>query len=136
MPSTSQMFLLVLSLLGFLTSLFIFSKRKYKEKLVCVLGKDCGKVINSKFSRQLGISNEVVGLLYYTAVFISTLILVAIPTLVTIPVLWIQFLGIATAALFSLYLIFLQLVIIKELCEYCLIVNVTNILLFFALKVG
>ena len=101
-----------------------------------MFGKDCGKVINSKFSRQLGISNEVVGLLYYTAVFISTLILVAIPTLVTIPVLWIQFLGIATAALFSLYLIFLQLVIIKELCEYCLIVNVTNILLFFALKVG
>ena len=136
MATTSQMFLLVLSLLGFLTSLFIFCKRKYKEKLVCMIGKDCGKVINSRFSRQFGISNEITGLLYYIAVFISTLILVAIPTLVTIPVLWIQFLVIAAAALFSLYLIFLQLFIIKELCEYCLIVNVVNILLFISLQAG
>ena len=136
MASTSQMFLLVLSLLGFLTSLFIFCKRKYKEKLVCMIGKDCGKVINSRFSRQFGISNEITGLLYYIAVFISTIILVAIPTLVTIPVLWVQAIGIGIAALFSLYLIFLQLFIIKELCEYCLIVNVVNILLFISLQAG
>ncbi len=130
------MLLLALALLGFLVSLFIFFKRKYKEKLVCILGKDCGKVLYSKFSRQFGISNEIVGLFYYTAVFISTLILIAIPTLVTIPVLWTQAIGIGLAALFSIYLIFLQLFVIKELCEYCLIVNIINILLFVALQTG
>lgn len=136
MPPTSQLFLLLLSLIGFLTSLFIFFKRKYKEKLVCVIGKDCDKVLFSRFSQQFGISNEVVGLFYYTAVFIGTLILIAVPTLVSIPLLWTQAIVIGAAALFSLYLIFLQLCIIKELCEYCLIVNVMNILLFIALRAG
>ena len=82
-----QYSILLLAFIGIYLSFFIFRKKYKKEKLVCYLGEDCNKVIYSKYSRLLfNIPNEILGILYYSLVFITTLFFIINPELLTISI--------------------------------------------------
>ena len=133
MQHVSSTLLIILSVIGFLLSFYIFYKKKRKEKLVCIIGKDCNKVINSKYARFFFASNEVIGMVYYTLIFITTLIFLSSPLLLTSTIVFSRAVIVGIAALFSIYLSIVQVFVLKELCDYCLAANIINIILFIAL---
>lgn len=119
--STMTTAILTLSLAGFLLSLYISRKKAKGEKLVCLIGDDCDKVVRSRYSSVLGVSNETLGMLYYGAVAgTATLPLLGISTVFSIPITILLIITGGLAAIFSGALILIQTLILKEWCEYCL----------------
>ena len=122
----------LLAIIGFLLSWFIFSKKKRNKKLVCFIGKDCNKVLYSKYSKLFfGISNEALGMVYYgVVVLFAVLFFFGIEQISALSL--IPFLLIITgaASVFSIVLIYLQAFVIREWCEYCLMSAGINIVIF------
>ena len=125
--------LIILSLIGLLLSVYIYYKRSRKEKLVCLIGKDCNKVIQSKYAKSLFVPNDVVGIIYYTAILISTIIFLVYPSFLISFVVLIRAFIITVAALFSIYLTYVQVFVLKEFCDYCIAANIINVLIFLFL---
>jgi len=127
---------LILAFVGFILAYYIWKKKSGKEKLVCIIGKDCDKVIGSKYARTLGIDNTILGTVYFAFVFILSLIYLVFPFASEINFLSIGSLIITgAAALFSFYLAIVQVFILKELCEYCLASSFLSVLIFVVLVV-
>lgn len=121
-----------LSVLGFINAFFLHWQyvrfKRTKRPVFCLMGEDCGKVIGSVYGATLGIKNEVMGMVYYAlvaALALALLIFQGIPFLVFV-ILPVAF----TAAIFSLYLFYVQTVLLKNLCSWCLIAIGINILIF------
>jgi uncharacterized membrane protein len=124
--------ILALAFLGFVDLFYISWKKKKKQKLVCVLGSDCNKVINSSYASLFGVDNTKMGMIYYALLFFFVLMLpfTSLPFIVT---LGLFFMSVA-AALTSVYLLVIQLFVLKEQCDYCLVAALINILLFLLLS--
>jgi uncharacterized membrane protein len=120
----------VVAILGFAISVYIFYEKKQKQKLICFLGGDCNSVVNSKYSTFLTIPNEVLGIGYYFAVFIYYFIGIntGIPAVDFNIDLFFLVISLVAAS-YSIYLTYIQLFILKKTCEYCMTVNLINILI-------
>lgn len=127
--------LLFLSIaVGFAVSLYIFTKRKRNERLTCFFGDDCNEVIQSRYSKLLGVPNEVLGMMYYSLAMILFLLFVfGVQAFGPFPVSSIFLVLAVGAALFSAFLIFIQFFVLKQRCEYCLTTTTASILLLFLL---
>jgi uncharacterized membrane protein len=113
--------LLILGLVGFLLSLYIYNKKHKKKSLICPLRARCDEVIHSKFGSFLGIPVEVLGLGYYGIIALSHIVLLFIPTLGTEGVVFLLALLSAFAGLFSLYLVAIQAFVLHKWCTWCLL---------------
>lgn len=113
-------FIVLLGLLGTLLCMHIYQKKREPKPLVCPLGADCNTVLKSDFSTFYGIGLEFFGMLYYGFIAIAYALTVAIPDLQTPLVYFILFGMSLSAFLFSIYLIFIQAVVIKSWCSWCL----------------
>ncbi len=120
--------LIVLSFLGILNAGYLTWKHQKKEKLVCPVGDSCDKVVESKWSNLLGIRNEVLGVMYYTFIFLLGII----NLFLTIPYFQYSLIIFSLVALlFSTALIYIQRYIIKIYCFYCLLSALITLLIFF-----
>lgn len=127
--------LLFLSIaVGFAISLYIFYKRERNEHLMCFLGDDCNEVMKSRYSKVLGIPNEVLGMMYYFFAMILFLLLAfGVQTLGPFPIFLLFLISAMGAALFSVFLIFIQFFVLKQRCEYCLTTASASILILLFL---
>lgn len=120
-----RIWIILLSLLGIGISLYIYYKRTRGEKLACLLGGDhCTEVVMSKYGWTFRVvPNEVVGLGYYILVILLTTITFAYsqPLLVASSFL---------AFIFSVYVTYIQLFTLRNICEWCLVANGINVILF------
>ena len=117
----------ILAVVGFAISWQINRKKSSKEKLVCVIGKDCDKVVHSRYASTIGIDNQILGMAYYA--FVAIFAAALIGGLVWPDTILLLFkLASAGAAIFSLYLVFIQAFILKEWCEWCLASALINFL--------
>ncbi len=122
---------LILAIIGFALSFYIWNKKTRNEELYCIIGEDCNKVIHSEYAETFGIENTVLGMVYYTGIFIISWVSIMWPkTLMFSFFLTSHLIITGLAALVSLYLTFIQLFKIRELCEYCL-ANTAIILAIF-----
>lgn len=122
----------ILALIGFSVSLYIFVKKQRKEKLVCFIGH-CNIVINSKYSKLFKIDNTIFGLLYFALIFVVAVVMgINTTLLIGMPLLLIKIIS-GLAAIFSLVLVYIQSVILKELCEYCLATIILSLIIFLIL---
>ena len=130
-----HIWLLTLSVFGFLISYYIWYKHNFKkEKLVCMIGDDCAKVISSKYGRLLGAENTILGMFYYIFIFVAGILHFTFPNLFTLNyVIYSLLIITGGTALVSVYLTFVQLSVLKELCEYCLVANIVNVLIFLVI---
>jgi len=92
------MIILILSTLGFLNAFYLYYQHQREvitgQKMFCLIGGDCGKVVGSKYGRTYGVKNELIGMTYYLllglylilAFFIPDLLknLIIIPKIVTL----------------------------------------------------
>lgn len=122
---------LALSVGGIITSGYLVWKhyQKQKQPLVCPMNHDCSVVTESKWSHLFYVRNEVLGLLFYVSMLGVGLGMAFLNEYVGLLGLIIK-ISTAFGVLFSLFLIFIQIKVIKDYCFYCLISTVITILLF------
>jgi len=97
--------------------------------IVCVVGSGCQAVVMSLYGSTLGIKNELFGIFYYGMLVAIGLCVLFLPKLLTKGLLWLVRIASVTAMLFSLYLLYIQVFILKTLCFRCLVAILLNVLL-------
>lgn len=87
--------------------------------MVCPLKSDCNAVIHSEYSKFLGIRLEILGMIYYSAIALFYFISLFINFNSNILFFLVLILTVS-AFLFSIYLTFIQIFNLKQLCTWCL----------------
>ncbi|MBI2350247.1 MAG: vitamin K epoxide reductase family protein [Deltaproteobacteria bacterium] len=117
-----------LSLLGLTISAYIWRSQKFNKPIACWT-RDCDRVIRSPYSRLLGVHNSAIGLGLFFLIFFMTLHhdlgWEPWPKLTSSTLIALSFIG----TLVSLYLTYIQLFVLKGLCNWCL----TSALLILAI---
>lgn len=125
------------SFAGFLLAAYLHHKKeKPQEAFVCPLKGNCAAVIHSEFSHFFGIPVEWLGMAYYLAIAAMYGLFLALPLLLTPATLFLS-IGISMMAfLFSVYLTFIQLVYLKQICTWCLTSAGLSTIIFFTSLFG
>lgn len=104
---------------------------QYKEHvrsgraMVCPVGGKCEEVVASSYGTTLGVKNEISGLFYYFSLLALLLIFMfsepwadAARILILV--------SSAGAVIFSTYLLYAQLLVLREYCSWCVAATVIN----------
>ncbi len=129
-----SVFIIFIAFSGFFLAAYLFHKKRRKhEPFICPLRANCSEVMQSNYSKFLGIPVEVLGLCYY-----AVLALVHGLVLMQESLRWLDvYLLIASsiALLFSLYLTAIQIVALRKFCTWCLL-SASFCLAIFALSIA
>ena len=104
---------------GFLLSSYIYNKKRAKKKLICPMRANCDTVIHSQYSRVLWIPVEILGMLYYVAISLAYMF-VSVPGVWSVSIGGVLVGASVCSVLFSIYLVSLQVFVIKHWCSWCL----------------
>ncbi|MBU6431574.1 MAG: hypothetical protein KGJ58_04575 [Patescibacteria group bacterium] len=127
---------IIIATAGFFLARYIFTKKRRKEKLVCLLDSDCDAVVHSRYSTFLGVPLEIFGMFYFAFIALFFLSAIFLPQLNS-PYLLIFIPAIAFVSfLFSIYLASIQILLIKEWCMWCLISTILTTLLLAAILIA
>lgn len=118
------------SFIGFLISSYLWHKKTNNKKPICFIGNSCGEVIYSSYSKTFGIENEILGMIYYGLIFLTYSTFVFLPISPSQLVEFGLFLLTLGAALFSIYLLFIQGFVLKAWCEWCITTAIASIIIF------
>ena len=118
--------LIILAILGIFDSGYLIKKRVKKQPLSCPIDGECEKVVESKWNAIFFIKNDILGLFYYVLILFLVLYLF----FVSEKFLLLTKIFSGASLLFSLFLVFIQVKIIKKYCFYCLISAFINLLIF------
>jgi len=128
--------LVIASLIGLVDSIYLAYKKTRPEPLVCPIsgGAGCDAIVKSQYGKLLGLPNEYLGIIFYLinlALVLYTAVAGGASYQTLIRPLWL--IMAAGAAIASVALTYIQGVIIKHWCEYCLVANVMNLIIFISL---
>ena len=130
----NPVYLIVLSLIGFGVSFYIYYSKKYDKPLHCVIVQDCDAVVKSKYGKTFGIENTVPGMLYYVLVFVYGISIFSNRNIFKDSIIYysivIASLG---SVLFSIYLTAVQAFVLKKWCEYCIVSSIASLLILIVL---
>lgn len=119
--------ILALAFIGFLDSVYLTAVHYAGSELNCGYFGSCNEVTTSEYSIIFGIPTALLGALYYLTVLILGLIHVdtkkLLPLKLITPIVTFGF-------LFSFWLVYLQIVIIEQICLYCMASAGTTTILF------
>lgn len=98
---------------------------------VHILG-DCGQVLTSQYAVVFGIPVALLGAMHYAA-----LLLLILLSIYTSKKLFIRlaFLSTSVGFVISLYLVSLQLIVIKAICQYCMISALGSFIIYFLIRI-
>lgn len=124
----STLFSILCALVGLYAAVKIHTAKQKKTKLACPRTSSCDRVIHSTYATTMRMSNEVLGIVFY----IAALALIALSPLAAF------FGGILAALvtigfLFSLYLLGVQIFMLRTWCAWCTLSALASIGLFFAI---
>ncbi len=117
--------IVILAVVGFGVSVYLAVSHYLGIAVPCDITGGCEVVLNSKYSSFLGLPLSVWGSAYFFGVIISALMANHYPN-------WRKLLTflLGFGALSSLVLLGIQFFVLKKVCQYCLVVDVLNIILF------
>ncbi len=122
-----------LSLMGIAISAYVWHSQRFNKPITCWT-RDCDRVIRSPYSRLLGIHNSAIGFWLFFFIFLMTSLhhlgLEPWPHLTLLAVTLLSLIG----TLVSLYLTYIQLFVLKGICNWCL-TSALLILVIFILTV-
>lgn len=116
----------ITALAGIFLALYIRHKKHPQRTLVCPLGSNCSIVIYSQYANFMGMPVEILGIIYYSVIFLLSIFSfssLSLPLLMWLAVI---------AFLFSLYLTTIQLFKIKEWCFWCLMSTILSTIIFIS----
>ena len=136
-----QMIILVFGLSGFMIARYIYSHKVKQTPLICPMNFDCHSVVHSDYSKFLGVPVEIFGMIYYACISVTYLLLVIGPYILPsgfssplffllTPFLFVASSGSFFAFLFSLYLIYVQIFVLKKGCSWCILSALISALIF------
>ncbi|MDP3765106.1 MAG: vitamin K epoxide reductase family protein [Nanoarchaeota archaeon] len=130
----NPIYLIILSVIGFAVSFYIYYTKKYDKNMYCIIGQDCDAVVKSKYGKMFGVENTIPGMLYYALVFFYGIALFLNRNLFKEDIIYYS-LVIASigSVLFSIYLTAVQAFVLKKWCEYCIISSIASLLILIAL---
>lgn len=106
--------------------------RRYKltaRPMVCPLDGKCEEVVGTLYGTAFGVKNEILGLLYYFSLLgLLGIYLLNAPLASTARLLILLSSGFSI--LFSTYLLFIQLFLLRKYCSWCLLAALINYLIF------
>lgn len=111
----------ILGLSGFLLANYIKDTKKEAVPLVCPMEGSCESVIQSNYSKFLGVPVETLGILYYGLIFLTYALLAIFPQYLPDIVTTLILSFTICAMVFSIYLTAVQSFILKHWCTWCLI---------------
>ena len=113
------MLIIVISIIGLLDTLYLISRHLQKKDVHCLFFPDewCRKVQHSKQSKMFGVPNSYWGFLMYS----SILLLGIIHYLGLYDVLYALSAVIGFGFLFSLYFMYVQAVVLRAYCTWCVL---------------
>jgi uncharacterized membrane protein len=111
----------ILALFGFFVARHIYKEKRASRPLICPIKFDCQTVVHSDYSKFLGVPVEIFGMIYYVFIFSSYFALAFLGSV--LPQGYIIFLALISvfAFLFSMYLIFIQMFVLRKFCSWCLV---------------
>ncbi len=121
---------MVLNTLGLANSLYLIRKHHENKPLVCPLNHDCSIVTESKWSHFFFIRNEILGMLFFIVMFTSMLIAIFLPAF-TFSIFLLSLIGTSLGTIFSIFLILIQVYVIKDYCFYCILSASIIMFMFF-----
>ena len=116
----------VLSLIGFLVASYLFYIDIKNSSPFCLPNSSCDFVLKSQYSKFLGLPIALWGVFYFG----SVLILVLLKRLNFL----LKFIS-SLGFLFAIYLIYIQSFVLKSFCFYCLITDISAILIFILTQI-
>lgn len=126
----AQIGIAVLGLVGFFVAMHIYKEKRADRPLICPIKFDCQSVVHSDYSKFLGVPVEVFGMIYYSLIFILYGVLAFLgfnlPQIITLSLAIISL----SAFLFSIYLILVQVFILKKFCSWCIVSAIVSSLIF------
>jgi len=117
---------LIISFVGFLDATYLTAQHYLGKIPPCFITTGCQTVLTSKYSVIFGIPTALWGAIYYLLLFLISVLAIDIKATI------IRFAAYLTPIgfLLSLYFVYLQIFVIKEICSYCLVSATTSTLLF------
>lgn len=125
---------LLASVIGLGVASHIYRKKKSNTKLICPRN-GCEYVVHSTHATTLGIPNELMGVVYYIVIGLLYAGMLVLPYMDTVLVRTLVRLITGAGVVFSVYLIYLQAVVIRHWCHWCLGSAFATLLLLTALFV-
>ena len=127
-------YLILLSIIGFAVSYYIYYTKKYDRHMYCVIGENCDEVVKSKYGKTFGMENTIPGMLYYMLILLFASALFLNRNLFKADVIY-YFVVSASAAsvMFSIYLTGVQAFVLKKWCEYCIVSSISSLLILLIL---
>lgn len=119
--------LIIVSFIGFLDASYLTIAHYTGLALRCSVFNGCDQVTTSPYSVILGVPVALLGVFYYLAILLATLFYfdsrkACLPKYIA----WATNAGLVA----SVWFVFLQLFVIKAICQYCMISATTSTLLF------
>ncbi|HEV7424085.1 MAG TPA: vitamin K epoxide reductase family protein [Candidatus Paceibacterota bacterium] len=110
----------VLGVCGFMVAKHIRNHKTKNTPLVCPIGFDCHSVVHSDYSKFLGMPVEFLGMMYYALISLAYLFFIFAPNVLTVHM--VSFFAVLSLAafIFSLYLIAVQIFVLKKGCSWCI----------------
>lgn len=130
-----RLIICLLGLAGFFVAKHIRDQKKKTNPFICLVGFDCHAVVHSDYSKIFGIPVEILGMLYYALISITYFLLFFYSSLLSAVFTSLMALASLVALIFSLYLIAVQVFILKKGCSWCLVSAFISILIFSLLLV-
>jgi uncharacterized membrane protein len=127
--SRSEIALVALAIIGLLVSIYMTIYKITSNDSMCIGSKDCSVVNQSRYSELYGIPVAVFGVLGYAAI-LAVLLLERNPGFFKQNGTMLLFGLSLTGFLFTLYLIFLEIALIKAYCPFCITSQVAMTILF------
>lgn len=127
----TKVVIFVLGVVGFWIANRVYVHKKAQKPLVCPIKFDCNTVINSDYSKILGIPLEVLGMVYYGFIALAYLSFLWVPQFWSYS--FVVFLTASSLAafIFSLYLIWIQIFALRKGCSWCIASAIISTLIFF-----
>ncbi len=116
-----RIMIFVLGLCGFMVARHIYKHKKVKKPLICPIGFDCNFVVHSDYSEFMHVPLEIFGMIYYALVAISYLFFIFMPAVMSIVLVNFLLSMSFIAFLFSVYLIAVQIFVLKKGCSWCIV---------------
>ncbi|HLD51052.1 hypothetical protein A3K34_02020 [candidate division WWE3 bacterium RIFOXYC1_FULL_40_10] len=120
---------ILLIIIGFTDASYLLYKYITKSPIACPLKGDCNAVLDSEYSRLLGVKNEVWGFLYYGFLLCVILAQVLFPSLL-LPTQKVIVLTSGFGVIYSTYLMYVMAFKISHWCAYCLTSALTTTAIF------
>ena len=119
---------IILAVFGCIDAGYLSWMHLKRRTLICPLRSDCTDVTESEWSSMFGIRNDYLGFLYYFSILAVAVVSIFLPESAErlFRLALIMTIG---GAIFSVFLVSLQIFLIKQYCLYCTISFLLSVLL-------